>query len=216
MRSFATKLSIYHPDVVREAEYQQDGLPRNFTWGSWQAKSESWTHTARSNSLRAKGGLFCNLCWPHVNCKQGWYIMLFHHHCRRNIMPTIQPTNKKIKCRVERHKLTCLEETFCPAFKNKNNADWFSQLQRCSAQGICSIGSNCKLRCLQRCTATFTWHHLIIAPKLWVTVKWFLWHHNAQQHMALWDIEFSSVHQITTLPHAPYYPDLSPCDFFYS
>jgi len=34
--------------------------------------------------------------------------------------------------------------------------------------------------------------------------------------MALWDIEFSSVHQITTLPHAPYYPDLSPCDFFYS
>jgi hypothetical protein len=34
-----------------------------------------------------------------------------------------RPTNKKIKQRVERHKLTCLEETVCPPFKNKNNAD---------------------------------------------------------------------------------------------
>ena len=125
---------------------------------------ENWKLDSQSNSLRAKGGLFCNLCWPHVNCKQEWYIKLFHHRCWRNIMPTVWPTNKKIKRRVGRHKLICLKKTFCPAFKNKNNADWFFQLQRCSAQGICSIGSNCKPRCLQRCTSTFTQQHLMLMP----------------------------------------------------
>jgi hypothetical protein len=42
----------------------------------------------------------------------------------------------------------------------------FFQLQRCSAQGICSTGSNCKPRSLQRCIALFMWEHSMSLP--WV------------------------------------------------
>jgi len=80
--------------------------------------------------------------------------MPFYHRWRWNTVPIVRPANKKTKCRTARHKLTCLEENSCPAFENKYNADglW---LQRCNAQGNCSIGSNCKPRRLQRCTAKF-------------------------------------------------------------
>jgi len=45
----------------------------------------------------------------------------------------------------------------------KNNVYCVFRLQR---EGICSKGSNCKPRCLHRCTATFMQEHSILSP--WV------------------------------------------------
>jgi histone-lysine N-methyltransferase SETMAR len=53
-------------------------------------------------------------------------------------------------------------------------------------------------------------------PEMWATGKWFIPHDNARPHTALSLRVFLSAHQITVLPHAPYSPDLSPCEFFYS
>jgi hypothetical protein len=111
---------------------------------------------------RARGGLFCNLCQPFGNCRQKGHILLFHHHLLWNMVPTVRPTSKNTKCRVERHKPTCLKETLHPALK-KNNVYCVFRLQR---EGICSKGSNCKPRCLHRCTATFMQEHSILSP--WV------------------------------------------------
>jgi histone-lysine N-methyltransferase SETMAR len=53
-------------------------------------------------------------------------------------------------------------------------------------------------------------------PELWASGKWFLLHNNAQWHTSISIQHFLAKHQVTVLPHAPYSPDLSPCDFFYS
>ena len=42
---------------------------------------------------------------------------------------------------------------------------------------------------------------------------WFLHHDNAPSHTSFATREFLSQHNITTLPHPPYSPDLAPCDF---
>lgn len=162
-RSFATKSSNYCLNAVRGGEHQHHSLTHNFVWGFRQDKTECKTCTTQCNS-RPKGGLFCNLCWPFGNCKQGQHILLFHHCWRWNTAPTVWPASKKMKRSVEGHKLTCLKQTSCTAFKNKNNDDCFFQVQRCSAQGICSTESNRKPRCLQRCIALFMWQHSISSP----------------------------------------------------
>jgi hypothetical protein len=51
--------------------------------------------------------------------------------------------------------------------------------------------------------------------KLWVTGNRLILRENAQQHMSLSIKELLSVHQLTALLHAPYSPDLSPCNFFF-
>jgi len=43
---------------------------------------------------------------------------------------------------------------------------------------------------------------------------WFLHHDNAPRHTSFAVREFLAQHNITTLPHPPYSPDLAPCDFF--
>jgi len=43
---------------------------------------------------------------------------------------------------------------------------------------------------------------------------WFLHHDNAPSHTSFAVREFLAQHNITTLPHPPYNPDLAPCDFF--
>jgi hypothetical protein len=87
---------------------------------------EKWMLT----HARARGGLFSNLCQPFGNCKQKGHILLFHCHWLRNMVPTVRPTSKNTKCRVERHKPTCLKETLHPAFKKKKNVDCVFRLQR--------------------------------------------------------------------------------------
>jgi len=55
------KPSNYLPNFVRGSEQQQDDLPQNFAWESWQQKTEFQTLTAHPIS-RAKGESFYNLC----------------------------------------------------------------------------------------------------------------------------------------------------------
>jgi hypothetical protein len=43
---------------------------------------------------------------------------------------------------------------------------------------------------------------------------WFLHQDNAPSHTSFAVREFLAHHNITTLPHPPYSPDLAPCDFF--
>ena len=44
--------------------------------------------------------------------------------------------------------------------------------------------------------------------------NWMLHHNNAPCHMAISVIEFLTKKGIPVVPHTPYSPDLSPCDFF--
>ena len=51
-------------------------------------------------------------------------------------------------------------------------------------------------------------------PDLWASGQWTLLHDNARPHTALSVSRFLTKHNVTVLPHPPYSPDLSPCDFF--
>ena len=51
-------------------------------------------------------------------------------------------------------------------------------------------------------------------PDLWAYGQWTLLHDNARPHTALSISRFLTKHNVTGLPHTPYSPDLSPCDFF--
>jgi hypothetical protein len=51
-------------------------------------------------------------------------------------------------------------------------------------------------------------------PDLWASGQWTLLHDNARPHTALSVSRFLTKHNVTVLPHPPYYPDLSPCDSF--
>lgn len=51
-------------------------------------------------------------------------------------------------------------------------------------------------------------------PDLWQTRDWFFHHDNAPAHAAISVRQFLAKNNMTPLPHAPYSPDLAPCDFF--
>ena len=51
-------------------------------------------------------------------------------------------------------------------------------------------------------------------PDLWESGQWTLLHNNARPHTALSVSRILTKHNVTVLPHPPYSPDLSPCDFF--
>jgi histone-lysine N-methyltransferase SETMAR len=51
-------------------------------------------------------------------------------------------------------------------------------------------------------------------PDLWASGHWALLHDNARTHTALNVSIFLTKHKVTVLPHSPYSPYLSPCDFF--
>jgi hypothetical protein len=51
-------------------------------------------------------------------------------------------------------------------------------------------------------------------PEKWHSSNWILHHDNAPAHRAVTTNEFLAKHNIPSLPHPPYSPDLDPCDFF--
>jgi len=51
-------------------------------------------------------------------------------------------------------------------------------------------------------------------PEKWHSGKWILHHDNAPAHRAVTTNEFLAKHNLSSLPHPPYSPDLAPCDFF--
>lgn len=51
-------------------------------------------------------------------------------------------------------------------------------------------------------------------PDLWQTGDWFIHHDNAPAHTAISVSQFLVKNSMVSLPHAPYSPDLAPCDFF--
>lgn len=51
-------------------------------------------------------------------------------------------------------------------------------------------------------------------PERWKNNDWILLHDNARPHKALSVGRFFAKHGTTELPHPPYSPDLSPCDYF--
>ena len=52
-------------------------------------------------------------------------------------------------------------------------------------------------------------------PEKWHAGNWILHHDNAPAHSAVTTNEFLAKHNILSLPHPPYSPDLAPCDFFF-
>jgi hypothetical protein len=51
-------------------------------------------------------------------------------------------------------------------------------------------------------------------PDLWTSGQWTELHDNARPHTALSVSRFLIKYNVTVLPHLPYSPDLTPCDFF--
>jgi len=51
-------------------------------------------------------------------------------------------------------------------------------------------------------------------PEKWRSGDWILHHDNAPAHSAVTTNEFLAKHNIPSLPHTLYSPDLAPCDFF--
>ena len=51
-------------------------------------------------------------------------------------------------------------------------------------------------------------------PEMWRSGNWILHHDNAPSHRAVTTNKFMAKHNIPSLPHPPYSPDLAPCDFF--
>lgn len=51
-------------------------------------------------------------------------------------------------------------------------------------------------------------------PELWRNQDWFVHHDNAPAHTAISIRQFLAKNQMPLVPHAPYSPDLAPCDFF--
>lgn len=51
-------------------------------------------------------------------------------------------------------------------------------------------------------------------PDLWEGNSWFLHHDNAPSHNAIIIREFLAKNSTNVISHAPYSPDMSPCDFF--
>ncbi len=53
-------------------------------------------------------------------------------------------------------------------------------------------------------------------PQLWDgTINWVLLHDGAPAHTAGSTVDFLRYHDISTLPHPPYSPDLNPCDYWF-
>jgi len=52
-------------------------------------------------------------------------------------------------------------------------------------------------------------------PEKWCSGNWILHHDNAPAHRAVTTKEFLVKHNILSLPHLPYSPDLAPCDFLF-
>jgi len=51
-------------------------------------------------------------------------------------------------------------------------------------------------------------------PEKWRSGNWILHHDNAPAHKAVTTNEFQAKHNILSLPHPRYSPDLAPCNFF--
>jgi len=49
----------------------------------------------------------------------------------------------------------------------------------------------------------------------WRSRNWILHHDNAPAHRAVTTNEFLAKHNLLSLPHPPYSPDLAPCNFFF-
>ena len=63
---------------------------------------------------------------------------------------------------------------------------------------------------LQRLCDAVGGHH----PEKWRSGNWILHHDNAPAHRAVTTNGFLAKHNILSLPHPPYSPDLAPCNFF--
>jgi len=56
--------------------------------------------------------------------------------------------------------------------------------------------------------------NIVVPVRREIANTWFLHHDAAPSHTSFTVTEFLAQHNITTLPHPPYSPDLAPCDFF--
>jgi histone-lysine N-methyltransferase SETMAR len=75
------------------------------------------------------------------------------------------------------------------------------------AQGQ-TVNQQCYLEMLTRLRESVRWKRRGLWPD-----KWIIHHDNALAHDALRVCEFLTKNSLTNMNHAPYSPDLAPCDF---
>jgi histone-lysine N-methyltransferase SETMAR len=51
-------------------------------------------------------------------------------------------------------------------------------------------------------------------PELWREQTWLLYHDNVPSHTSVLAQQFLEKYKMVVIPHTPYSPDLTPCDFF--
>lgn len=132
------------------------------------------------------------------------------------MVPTVRPPKQKDKLKSQETQNRLPRINLLPSLRKKNNDDIYYRLQRCNEQEICSTGSNCKPRSLQRCITKFTRQHSTLFPSDEATGNCFFLQDNARPHTALSLKVFVSISNHSTASYATFFPYSSPSDFFYS
>ena len=81
------------------------------------------------------------------------------------------------------------------------------------SQGVCATWTDCESNILRTGTRAFEKQRRVRDE---IADKWFLHHDNAPSHTSFAVREYLAQHNITTLRHPQYNPDLAPCDFIFS
>jgi len=84
-------------------------------------------------------------------------------------------------------------------------ADW-----RLTIREVAEVSKEFHKTVLQRLRGAVCRHR----PEKWHSSNWILHHDNAPAHRAVTTNEFLAKHNLSSLPHPPYSPDLAPCNFF--
>ena len=108
--------------------------------------------------------------------------------------------------------LTSTEKGPNEQIKSEIHAHYFFLFKRNSSQGVCATRTDCEANILP--TGTRVFRNRVVCVRREIANTWFLHHDNAPSHTTFAVREFLAQHNITTLPHPPYSPDLAPCDFF--
>ena len=134
---------------------------------------------------------------------------------RMNMGFPLRPSDQEAKCRMVVNGFSTVKESEAAAIDNKDFDNRFFFDARVIVhhefvpQGQ-TVNQEVYISALRRMRKTLR----RCCPDLWPSGQWTLLHNNARPHTALSVSRFLTKHNITVLPHPPYSPDLSPCDFF--
>ena len=139
------------------------------------------------------------------------------YHCQGWIMVfPVQPSDQEAKCRMAVNGYSTVKKSEAATIDNKDDDNGFFDAGGIVHHEFVPQGRTVNhevymsiLRCMREALRCHR-------PDLWASGQWTVLHDNARPHAALSVSRFLTKHNVTVLPHPPYSPDLSLCDFFVS